>query len=118
MTQSDYEQTFGDKSATNNSSATPSNRSLPAKDYGDRVPSPSIGQRQSLMEFCRTKNATKIAIRPFVKLRSVNEEHEYEKLNYFGDILNGPCIYHPKAINHNICAMAYFFGNLGKVSNE
>jgi hypothetical protein len=59
---------------------------------------------------------TLIGVRPFIKIRSVNSELDYPKVQYFGDLVNGPWQYNPKAYNHQLLANAYYSGGLGIVS--
>lgn len=62
-----------------------------------------------------TLNADKFAFRPFVKLRTINEEANYAEYKHFGAFVKGPHKYPRAAVKHGLLANAYFRGNLGPV---
>lgn len=75
-----------------------------------------LHEEKPLFNFCEQNGAVKVAVRPFIRIRAVNDEMHYAKLAYLGDLIKGPCSYDRKAINHKMIADAYFQSNLGIVS--
>lgn len=71
----------------------------------------------SIQKYCTENNVETVAIRSFVKLRSVNMEADFSGYNYFGAFIKGPQKYPSKAIKHDLVAKAYFDRKLGQVRN-
>lgn len=69
-----------------------------------------------LTDFCELRNIKTVAVRPFVRIRSVNQESRHAKLNGFGDLLKGSHQYDIKAIGHYLLAEVFFRGSLRSVS--
>lgn len=70
-------------------------------------------------EYAHLKLTTAIvAVRPYVWLKQVPREQNYESIKNFSDLVHSMVNYPSKAVAHQTCANAYYRSELHTVSHQ
>lgn len=65
-----------------------------------------------LLAYCEENKIKKIAVRPHVTLKSLQNEKDFHAIDHFGEFIAGPHKYPSFAVKQQICSNAYFRGDL------